>query len=263
MFVKFIGLNGTWPVLNDKDKGGLDVGSLLAFNKALLYKWRWRFLTEEGGLWRNLLINCYGIYAGLHHEGYCGRLSRPSGVEYSMAGGDSQWSASRTIRASPFAIVDGECAIGRRCMAMGIIHGWDILGGRGVLVDDIMCPVCTAVPEQAHHLFFGCSVAMELWDKLRRWCQLQILIFRSLEEAWEWIDVQPGNNSRKVVLEVLLGSILWIIWTYRNATLFGDGSYRRDMLFDNLTKFSFNWYTSRNRKASKNWTQWLFNPLMN
>ncbi|KAL4575096.1 hypothetical protein LXL04_021937 [Taraxacum kok-saghyz] len=48
---------------------------------------------------------------------------------------------------------------------------WD-LGGRGVLVDDIMCPVCAAVPEQVHHLFFGCTLAMELWDKLRRWCQL-------------------------------------------------------------------------------------------
>ncbi|KAL4568398.1 hypothetical protein LXL04_024009 [Taraxacum kok-saghyz] len=137
------------------------------------------------------------------------------------------------------------------------------LNARGVPLDNIMCAVCAAVPDQVSHLFFGCSIAMDLWEKVRRWCQIHIPIFSTLEEVWDWIDVHQGFSNHKVVLEVLIGSLLWIIWTYRNATIFGDGSYRRDMLFDNLTKFSFNWYTSRNRKANRNWNQWLMNPTMN
>ena len=40
-----------WDVLlNSKEKGGLEVGSLSAFNYALLYKWRWRFLLDRDAL---------------------------------------------------------------------------------------------------------------------------------------------------------------------------------------------------------------------
>ncbi|KAL4555132.1 hypothetical protein LXL04_037743 [Taraxacum kok-saghyz] len=34
-------------------------------------------------------------------------------------------------------------------------------------------------------------------------------IFRSLEEAWDWLDLQSLSNDRKSVLEVLMGTILW------------------------------------------------------
>ncbi|PWA75435.1 RNA-directed DNA polymerase, eukaryota [Artemisia annua] len=43
------------------DKGGLDVGSLWAFNQALLLKWRWRFLNGNDMLWVKLIKSCHGI----------------------------------------------------------------------------------------------------------------------------------------------------------------------------------------------------------
>ncbi|KAL4572863.1 hypothetical protein LXL04_019651 [Taraxacum kok-saghyz] len=38
-------------VLAAKDKGGLEVGSLVIFNLALVLKWRWRFVNEDRALW--------------------------------------------------------------------------------------------------------------------------------------------------------------------------------------------------------------------
>ena len=49
-----------WDViLNDKRFGGLGVGSLAAFNQALIYKWRWRFLNGENLCWFRLVKSCY------------------------------------------------------------------------------------------------------------------------------------------------------------------------------------------------------------
>lgn len=40
-----------WDVVpNSKDKGGLEIGNLDAFNLALFYKWKWHFLHEVDSL---------------------------------------------------------------------------------------------------------------------------------------------------------------------------------------------------------------------
>ncbi|GKB80311.1 RNA-directed DNA polymerase, eukaryota, reverse transcriptase zinc-binding domain protein [Tanacetum coccineum] len=51
-------------ILNSKEKGGLDVGSLWAFNKALLFKWRWRFLNGNDMPWVKLIKSCHGTEGG-------------------------------------------------------------------------------------------------------------------------------------------------------------------------------------------------------
>lgn len=45
-----------------KEKGGLGIKNLEAFNLALLIKWRWRILVEEGNsLWKDILVERYGL----------------------------------------------------------------------------------------------------------------------------------------------------------------------------------------------------------
>jgi hypothetical protein len=47
-------------VCRPKEEGGLGVRDLKCFNLSLLANWRWRLLTEEGGLWRIVLLAKYG-----------------------------------------------------------------------------------------------------------------------------------------------------------------------------------------------------------
>ncbi|GKC32320.1 hypothetical protein Tco_1039614 [Tanacetum coccineum] len=47
-------------VLCSKEKGGLDVYSLYALNRALMCKWVWRFTTQKNLLWTRVIKAIHG-----------------------------------------------------------------------------------------------------------------------------------------------------------------------------------------------------------
>nr|KAJ0212439.1 hypothetical protein LSAT_V11C400171510 [Lactuca sativa] len=55
-------------ILNSRDNGGLEVGSLDAFKRALLVKWKWWFLHEHSSLWVRLIKGLHGEYGALAHN---------------------------------------------------------------------------------------------------------------------------------------------------------------------------------------------------
>ena len=44
-----------------KEEGGLGVGNIEDYNKAMLAKWIWRFKTEEGSLWARIIDSIHGV----------------------------------------------------------------------------------------------------------------------------------------------------------------------------------------------------------
>ncbi|GKB25703.1 RNA-directed DNA polymerase, eukaryota, reverse transcriptase zinc-binding domain protein, partial [Tanacetum coccineum] len=48
-------------VLASKEKGGLGVSSLYALNRALLFKWVWRFHTQQSSLWTKVIKEIHGV----------------------------------------------------------------------------------------------------------------------------------------------------------------------------------------------------------
>ncbi|GJX30505.1 hypothetical protein Tco_0238584 [Tanacetum coccineum] len=56
-------------VLASLDQGCLGIGSLKAFNLALLQKWRWRLVTNLNLLWVKLIKAIHGTEAGFDDKG--------------------------------------------------------------------------------------------------------------------------------------------------------------------------------------------------
>jgi len=52
-------------VMKQKSKGGLGVGDIVSKNAALLFKWWWRFASEEGALWKAVIQAIHNEKAGL------------------------------------------------------------------------------------------------------------------------------------------------------------------------------------------------------
>ncbi|GJW17909.1 hypothetical protein Tco_0025345 [Tanacetum coccineum] len=59
-----------WPIiLNSFDKGGLNIGSLKAFNLALLQKWRWNLLSSPNALCVQVIKAYHGQEGGFDTNG--------------------------------------------------------------------------------------------------------------------------------------------------------------------------------------------------
>nr|GEU90471.1 hypothetical protein [Tanacetum cinerariifolium] len=56
-------------VLSYFKKEGLQIGSLKAFNLALLQKWRWRLLSSPNNMWVNIIKVLHGQEGGLNNQG--------------------------------------------------------------------------------------------------------------------------------------------------------------------------------------------------
>ena len=52
-----------------KDKGDLEIGSLVSFNMALILKWKWRFFNSQHLLWARLIKAVYGPNGGFFQRG--------------------------------------------------------------------------------------------------------------------------------------------------------------------------------------------------
>ncbi|GKD61594.1 hypothetical protein Tco_1299103 [Tanacetum coccineum] len=52
-------------ILAFKKNGGLGVSSFFAFNRALLFKWIWRFIANGSSLWSRFIIAIYGVHGAL------------------------------------------------------------------------------------------------------------------------------------------------------------------------------------------------------
>ena len=66
-----------------KEIGGLGVGDILLKNAAFLYKWWWRFATEEDPLWKRVVSSCYNLNEG---------DSFPAQIQKSQNKGGGPWS---------------------------------------------------------------------------------------------------------------------------------------------------------------------------
>ena len=58
-----------------RDKGGLGIKDLRAFNTALLGKWKWELFQQHGDLWSRILISKYGGWRALHDTRRSNHLS--------------------------------------------------------------------------------------------------------------------------------------------------------------------------------------------
>lgn len=55
-------------VMASKDTGGLGVSSLFALNRALLFKWVWRFITQKNSLWARVIKALHGESGKIRYE---------------------------------------------------------------------------------------------------------------------------------------------------------------------------------------------------
>ncbi|GJT35890.1 copia protein [Tanacetum coccineum] len=122
---------------------------------------------------------------------------------------------------------------------------------RGIEIPSITCPICSCAGESCSHLFFSCSMARNITTKLARWWEFDCPDLFSYDDWLEWFHTLRLLKGFKDILEGVFYVMWWVIWKYRNQTLFGSSQPRMDMLFDEIVLLSFTWCSNSQVKDNK------------
>ncbi|PWA48977.1 hypothetical protein CTI12_AA486280 [Artemisia annua] len=130
------------------------------------------------------------------------------------------------------------------------------LYNRGLDVPSILCGVCDYGIESTDHLFFGCSLAVDLMVEVGRWWSLDIPTIGSFL-GWQYY-VLKSLSIAQAKKDCLEGGFLcfyrWHVWNFRNARLFRQEK-TKGKVYAWITLslcFSFG-LVSRCRKDELNW----------
>ncbi|GKA00908.1 RNA-directed DNA polymerase, eukaryota, reverse transcriptase zinc-binding domain protein [Tanacetum coccineum] len=72
----------------------------------------------------------------------------------------------------------------------------------------------------------------DLWARLARWCDLNILEISNLLEWISWLDACQVTKKARFILEGIADSMLWSIWKFRNEMIFSVSKPKKATIWD-------------------------------
>ncbi|GJU53589.1 hypothetical protein Tco_1227303 [Tanacetum coccineum] len=109
-------------------------------------------------------------------------------------------------------------------------------------------------------MFSSRDMAMALWAKLVRWWDLDIPVCANISDWFDWLSSLHVSNKVKSILEGVGGTLMWIIWSYRNRLIFSNSPPKNALLWDSIFSQSYLWISYKNPKFRISWVDWLFWP---
>ncbi|GJV15403.1 RNA-directed DNA polymerase, eukaryota [Tanacetum coccineum] len=243
-------------VLASKKKGGLGVSSYFALNRALLLKWVWRFVSQDGSLW----------FREVH-------VLKSTGFDfmsyYSKRIGDGQstsfwletWKGDilfRDMFPRLFALKSAKhiCVADKMSGPLNMSFRRPVRGGVEQQEFSELCSILDYVM---------LSQASDRW-----YCSLSSSGDFCVKEVWTAIDdmALPSHpEPTRRCFTVCVDGGRWIFniglrfrnGRFRNRSIFDDNTPSRSKLFEDIVSSSFLWCNSRSgRKFSRD--AWLKNP---
>nr|GEV36064.1 RNA-directed DNA polymerase, eukaryota [Tanacetum cinerariifolium] len=191
-------------VLSSKEKGGLGVSSLYALNCALMFKWVWRFTTQQDLLWTRVIKAIYGEFSV--------SSIRKAIDDYTLPNVSSQTSGLETEQLELL-----QDAIGSVVLGIAEDRWFWALEGSGEFsvssirkaIDDYTLPNVSSQTrglESSAHLFFVCDLSKDNFRKICRWWNVEFMEIRSFDEWASWVD-SPSNAA--IFDDIVLFSFYW------------------------------------------------------
>ncbi|GJS31423.1 RNA-directed DNA polymerase, eukaryota [Tanacetum coccineum] len=149
------------------------------------------------------------------------------------------------------------------------VHAWKVMTNsiptrfnisrRGICIDSIRCVLCDEGVETSNHLFFSCSVVRKVYRHISCWWDVPEGVFENYEGWLSWMVNINLPHKIKLFLEGVSYVMWWLLWDFRNMTIFETNAPSKATFFDNVVSKSFLWCRHR-CKASFTWNDWLKNP---
>ncbi|GJR85106.1 hypothetical protein Tco_0209117 [Tanacetum coccineum] len=105
---------------------------------------------------------------------------------------------------------------------------------RGISIDSILCANCDTGVETSRHLFFSCGIARDVVNLITRRWNVPDSNLNSYEEWLAWLENVRLPSKNKKMLEGVFYVMWWLLWWFRNKTIFEGKTPKKAMFFDDL-----------------------------
>ncbi|KAL4560291.1 hypothetical protein LXL04_032441 [Taraxacum kok-saghyz] len=274
----------TW-VKWKQNRGGLGISSLKAQNLALLTKWRWRFLVDQQGCWKEVIKSIYGDHGGLNHHtlsylkhSVWGKITRTKEDLYRFGldldnvlteEPDAQQHQSRPWRWEMEVVQFSARSLRKEIDSITLISRtmpswWTKLVPCKINV--FIWRSCLArLPTRVNLLKRGigissslcplCNKKEETEDHIFFECSTAKELAAHLRDWWEMLRQLQQKAAKK---EIARRAFLWSLWKYRNEAIFEGKSLNNNMLVLEVKKMSYSWFYNRGKVfGSCSWDNWL------
>ncbi|GJT01522.1 putative RNA-directed DNA polymerase [Tanacetum coccineum] len=102
---------------------------------------------------------------------------------------------------------------------------------RWMNVQDMRCPFCKLCKDSYSHLFFSCTIAKRLWERLKGMARLE-----HVSNSWPQIissivNMPAKNTIWSVIQRLVFSAAVYFIWQERNMRLFGEVGRSDEVIF--------------------------------
>nr|GEU74829.1 RNA-directed DNA polymerase, eukaryota [Tanacetum cinerariifolium] len=233
--------------------GGLGVSSFHALNRALLLKWVWRFISQDGSFWFCVIQALYGpsIVSHPSHDRWFCDLTCDGEFWVKEVRNfldnlflPSHFESTRWVKYIPIKINVFAWRAHRDYLPTGAN-----LNRRGIILDSSTCPLCQSYEEDINHVLFRCELAQIIIRRICRWWELDWQGLISFSDWHSWLSSIRLPSKVKNMLEGVFCVAWWSIWGLRNRTIFNEAPPRRSVIFDDIVSNSLIWCSSRCNRA--------------
>nr|GFA43852.1 RNA-directed DNA polymerase, eukaryota [Tanacetum cinerariifolium] len=145
-----------------------------------------------------------------------------------------------------------------KIMSNAIPSGFNI-SKMGICISCIKSVLCDEGIETTSHLLFSCSFVRSVYRLISFWWDIPERLVEDYEGSLGWMDNIKLPHKNKKFLEGIFYIMWWLLWNFRNKTIFETKAPLKVSFFDNVVSKSFLWCRHR-CKASFNLNDWLKNP---
>nr|GEV64338.1 putative reverse transcriptase domain-containing protein [Tanacetum cinerariifolium] len=197
-----------------KENGGLGVSSFHALNRALLLKWVWRFISQDGLLWFRVIQALYG----------------PPIVSHPVSLSSNWCSIVRELHLLTDKELNKEVLVADK-MKAGVGHSFRRhvrAGFEHQQIVDLNSLLESMSLSQSHDRWF-CDLTGDGEFRVKE----------------SWFSSIRLPSKVKNMLEGVFCVAWWSIWGLRNRTIFNETPPRRSVIFDDIVSYSFIWCSNR------------------
>ncbi|GKC56537.1 RNA-directed DNA polymerase, eukaryota, reverse transcriptase zinc-binding domain protein, partial [Tanacetum coccineum] len=131
---------------------------------------------------------------------------------------------------------------------------------RGIDLDSVRCPMCDDAIETEDHIFVSCPIAKDTWKCIADWWNIPNITIANLLEGLNLADTVPITAASISFFDVVVQTTHWLLWRFRNNTTFATKRPNKQLIIDDVKLSSFTWISSRQKKVSIKWIEWICDP---